>query len=40
MPSWLIKQLMHAFSMKDRRLIQWLNHCWFHYRCNQGKRIS
>ncbi|MFC7441626.1 cortex morphogenetic protein CmpA [Laceyella putida] len=36
MPSWLIKQLMHAFYTKDRRQILLLNHCWFHYRLNHG----
>jgi len=31
MPKWLVKQLMRAFLDKDRRLIRFLNDCWFRY---------
>jgi hypothetical protein len=32
MPSWLVKQLMRAFFVKDLRQIRFLNRCWFQYR--------
>ncbi|WP_425263943.1 cortex morphogenetic protein CmpA [Thermoflavimicrobium dichotomicum] len=32
-----MKQLMHAFYMKDRRQIRFLNECWFSF---QAKEIS
>ncbi|SEN39401.1 cortex morphogenetic protein CmpA [Lihuaxuella thermophila] len=32
MPKWLVKQLMRAFHVKDRRQIKFLNECWFNFR--------
>jgi len=31
MPSWLLKQLMKAFNLKDRKQIKFLNECWFSF---------
>ncbi|WP_133568635.1 cortex morphogenetic protein CmpA [Paenibacillus massiliensis] len=37
MPQWLSNQLMRAFHKRDRKQIQLLNDCWFHYRSTQKK---
>ncbi|MGO4889635.1 cortex morphogenetic protein CmpA [Anaerobacillus sp. MEB173] len=36
MPSWLRKQLKHAYLQKDRYQIKLLNQCWFYYRRKQA----
>jgi hypothetical protein len=40
MPNWLVKQLMKAFRIKDRRQIQFLNECWFQFQRKDRSHID